>query len=180
MYPIRANRHRQLFFLIGSLLLSNASFLYALPKDSQEPIYVRADSADIQQNRHHGIYTGHVAVDQGSTHIRAGKAVTDGDEHNQLISAMIEGDHNGQAHYWTLQSPDKPELHAYADTIYYYPKQRQIVLKGHAYVLQGENKITASLIRYDIETQHVSTAFEGEQTAISVQSADHNFIEPKV
>lgn len=164
---------------IGALLFCLSPAIHALPEDSKTPLHVRADAADINQTRHKGIYTGNVAVDQGSTHIRAVKAVTEGDDKNQLKKAIITGDASTQAHYWTLQSQDKSELHAFADTICYCPKEHQIVLVGHASVIQDKNKIKASTIRYNTQTQHMSTPFQGEQTTISIQPNSNHSLEPK-
>lgn len=162
------------------LLLSHSHPLFALPEDSKEPLLVRADSADLNQKQHIGTYLGNVTVDQGSTHIRACKARTEGDEQNHLIKAVIEGDGIMQAHYWTLQNQGKPELHAYADTMFYYPKKHQILLVGHAYVVQDHNKISATTISYNTETQRVKTSFQGEQTTISIQPNDKTPMELQV
>jgi lipopolysaccharide export system protein LptA len=153
----------------GLFLFAFSPYLFALPEDSKQPLLVRADSVDLNQKQHLGTYIGNVAVDQGSTHIRAIKAVTESDAQSHLIKAIIEGDSTMQAHYWTIQNQAKPELHAYADTIFYYPKEHQIVLAGHAFVVQDQNKISASTIRYNTETQQVMTSFKGEQTTISIQ-----------
>ena len=164
---------------VSAFLFCLSPAIHALPEDSKAPLYVRADAADINQTSHKGIYTGNVTVDQGSTHIRAAKAVTEGDAQNQIKKAIIKGDATTQAHYWTLQSKDKSELHAFADTICYYPKSHQIVLEGHASVVQDQNKIEASTIRYNTQTQHMSTPFQGEQTTISIQPNNNHSLEPK-
>lgn len=161
----------------GLLLLLLPQCLFALPGDNKEPLLVRADSADLNQKQHLGTYLGNVAVDQGSTHIRAAKALTEGDAQNHLVKAVIEGDGMTQAHYWTLQNQDKPELHAYADTIFYYPKEHQIRLVGHASVIQDQNKIAANTICYNTLTQRVTTSFQGEQTTISIQPNGNNRLE---
>ena len=179
MYNARVRPIKPLFgpVAFGFVLFILSHSLLALPEDHQQPLLVRADSVDLNQKKHLGIYIGHVTVDQGSTHIRATKAVTEGDEHNQLVQAVIEGDSKSQAHYWTLQNIDKPELHAYADTMYYYPKSHQILLDGHAYVLQDHNKITASKLYFDTLTQHVKTSYQGAQTTITILPTGNDSLE---
>ncbi len=166
--------------LLGFISLFGLSQpLLALPEDGKEPLFVHADSADLNQTHHHGTYLGHIALDQGSTHIRAAKAITQGNDKNQLIQATIEGDTTTQAHYWTLQNKDKPVLHAYANTICYCPLAHQIILVGHAQVMQGQNQITAATICYNTLTQHVMTPIHSkEQTVITVRSDEPHTLEP--
>ena len=107
-----------LFFLV--MCLSSA---HALSSDQEKVMHVQADSADLSQHNHKGIYTGNVELIQGTSHLQAAKAVTIGNEKNQLVSAFVSGGKWKQAHYWTITHPKKPPLHAYADTIRYYPKR---------------------------------------------------------
>ncbi|WP_051398986.1 lipopolysaccharide transport periplasmic protein LptA [Legionella oakridgensis] len=140
-----------LFFFIAA----NAAF--ALPEDRQQVLQLRADSADLNQEKHLGIYIGHVELDQGSTHLRAAEAITQGNSDNKLIRAVAKGNKEEQAHYWTLTAPDKPPLHAYANEIYYYPERHLIELIGQARIEQGQNSFLAPKITYDTERQHVLT-----------------------
>ena len=64
----------------------------------------------------------------------------------------------------------KPPLHAYADRICYCPDDFQIILEGHARVIQENNQITATTICYNTKTQRVTTPFQGKQTTIRIQS----------
>lgn len=166
--------------LLAALFLMLSPLLHALPDDNKQPLLVRADTADLNQTKHIGIYQGHVKIDQGSTHIRSAKTTTVGNAQNKLIMATFEGDSNKQAHYWTKQSTDKPIFHAYADKIYYCPEQFKIILSGHARALQEKNQITASTICYNTKTQQVTTPFQGEQTKIIVQSENLRSMGPDV
>lgn len=156
--------------LVNLLLMSAAYPLMALPEDSQAVIHVQAGSAELSQQTHRGTYKGGIAIDQGSTHIRAISATTQGNASNQLIKATISGNPHMQAHYWALPAQDKPMVHAYADTIVYYPLTQDIELIGHARVEQGKHSFTAALIKYNIKTQHVVTEpVAGEQTTFIIQ-----------
>jgi lipopolysaccharide export system protein LptA len=151
---------------IGLLFIQGISI--ALPDDGQQILHVRAGSADINQQTHEGIYLNQVELDQGSTHIRASEATTHTDEKNKLVVAIIKGNATEQAHYWALPSTDKPEVHAYADTIKYYPERHFIELIGHARVEQGDNSFSAPRIRYDMIAQHVQSTTDttGARTTI--------------
>ena len=142
------------------LISSNACF--ALPDDREKKLQLSADHADLNQQTRHGEFIGNVQLDQGSTHLRAAKAVTEGDEQNRLSLAIAKGQGKDQAHYWTLTALSKPPLHAYADTIRYYPSRHLIELIGNARVSQGDNSFTAPQIRYDTVKQHVLSEGKGE------------------
>ncbi|QMT60745.1 MULTISPECIES: lipopolysaccharide transport periplasmic protein LptA [unclassified Legionella] len=137
-----------LFFLFSSAA-------YALTEDKEQVMHVMADSADLSQQDHKGTYTGNVELVQGTTNLHADKAVTIGNEKNQLVVAIANGTKEKQAHYWTITDPQKPPVHAYADTIRYYPLRHLIELIGNARVEQGKNSFSAAKISYDTVKQHV-------------------------
>ncbi len=163
----RMNQYR--LFIFGIALLGCFNSCMALTEDSQKTIQFRADSADINQSTHLGVYLGNVELDQGSTHIRAAQAQTETNQKNQLIKAVIKGNNDGTAHFWTLTATNKAPLHAYADTIQYYPEQHVIELIGHARVEQGNDSFSAPQITYNIATQHVvSKSAKNERTMIII------------
>lgn len=139
------------------LLLLPANSGYALPSDKEQVMQVTADSAHLSQQQHEGTYTGNVVFIQGTTNLRAALAKTLGNDKNQLSLAVAYGAQGKQAHYWTETGADKPPFHAYADTIKYYPLTHIIKLVGHAKVSQGQNSLSAAVIIYDTEKQHVLT-----------------------
>lgn len=139
---------------------------YALPEDKKQTMHVLADSADLSQSKHQGIYNGHVEFNQGTTNLHAAHAITKANEKNQLTLAIAKGTKDKQAHYWTATSSDKPPFHAYADTIRYYPLKHLIVLTGNAHIEQGTNSLSAAKIIYDTLEQHLVT--EGKDTIRTV------------
>ena len=164
MQPLNPMMRRHLAYALILAFFPIAPVV-ALPDDQKKALELSANSADLNQQDKHGEYYGQVVLDQGTTHLRAVKAITNTDKDNQLTEAIAfgdpslpENDPNRLVHYWTQPSLDKPELHAYADVIHYYPKQHRIELLGHAHVVQGEDSLTAEKIFYNTETQHVITA----------------------
>lgn len=137
------------------------SLCYALPSDRTALIHLTADTISLDQHDHHGIYKGHVTLDQGSTHLRAAQVITDNDDKNRLTHAMAMGEDKIQAHLWTLTSEDKPEVHAYADQLSYNPITHRILLIGHARIVQGNHSFSAPHIEYDTITEHVTTQKNG-------------------
>lgn len=163
----KPNLHESLYFkscsktIIGILLLMLAHCGFAMPDDRAQPIQFHAGSVDLDQQSHRGVYIDDVELDQGTTHIRAAHAITEGNLKNQLVKAILKGNNNAQAHYWTLTAADKPPLHAYADIIYYYPERHIIELIGHARVEQGGDSFSAPKIRYETLHQHVISNSDG-------------------
>lgn len=150
----------QLFALLALVLTS--SVCLALPDDREKVLELAADQADLNQQTHRGEYTGNVQLDQGSSHLRAAHAITEGDKQNKLVMAEADGDQKDPAHFWTLTAVDKPPLHAYADTIRYFPDRHLIELIGHALVTQGDNSFSAPKISYDTVEQHVISKSDGK------------------
>lgn len=148
----------KLFFFFMLLSISTG---YALPSDKEQVMHVTADSADLSQQKHKGIYTGSVEFIQGTTNLRAFKAITEANHKNQLTLAIANGTQGQQAHYWTETGPGKPPFHAYADVIKYYPLEHKIELIGHARVEQGPNSLSAAKITYDTLEQHVVSQSDG-------------------
>ncbi|MDI1351923.1 MAG: lipopolysaccharide transport periplasmic protein LptA [bacterium] len=150
---------KSLLFIYFILLVGSG---YALPTDKEKVMHVVSDSADLNQLKHQGIYTGNVEFIQGTTNLHAMKAITKANLKNQLTLAIAIGAKEKQAHYWTETGPNKPPLHAYADTIKYYPLKHVIELIGHARVEQGLNSLSAAKITYDTLEQHVVS--DGDKT----------------
>jgi len=174
MNPIKA-KQAGLYIAWSLLLLVISTHCFALPEDREQVIHLRADTADLNQEKHRGVYIGDVQLDQGSTHVRAAHAITEGNDKNQLVKARALGNDKAQAHYWALTAIDKPPIHAYADNIYYYPDRHLIELIGNARVEQGENTFSAPTISYDTVHQHVITKSRGkERTTIIIHPEKHH------
>ncbi len=156
----RNHTHYPILFIF--ILLLTTAPCFSLPTDKMQPMRLSANSADLNEQAHRGIYIGDVQLDQGTTHVRAAKAVTEGNLKNQLVKAVIKGNKEARAHYWTLTEADKPPLHAYADTIYYYPERHSIELIGNALIEQGNDSFSAPKICYDTLHQHVISSGDGK------------------
>lgn len=153
--------------ILVSLVLYCCGFVFpldgfTLPNDRLQIMQLSANSAELIQAQHLGIYTGNVQMDQGSTHLRAAQAKTKGNQENKLIEAIATGTRHEPAHYWTTTTPDKPPLHAYANKICYYPEQHLIKLIGEAHIQQGNDSFSAPEIIYDTLHQHVLTKSRGQ------------------
>ncbi len=160
--------HKSISFIAFGVFLLASQNLPAMPDDREKIMSLSADTADLSQETHRGEYQGHVELDQGTTHLRAARAVTEGNQQNKLVVAIAEGDKENQAHYWTQTALDKPLLHAYADSIRYYPDKHLIELIGNARVEQGNDSFSAPKIRYDTLKQHVLSQSDGKSRTLIV------------
>lgn len=141
---------------------------YALSSDKEQVMHVTADTADLNQQKHKGTYTGNVVFEQGSSSLHAAHAITLGNIKNELTLAIAKGADGKQAHYWTQTDPNKPPFHAYADVIKYYPLKHLIELIGNARVEQGQNSLSAAKIVYDIQEEHVVSHSEGKTRTVII------------
>lgn len=157
------------------ILLFTTPLGFALPTDKNQILNFRANTADINQETHLGTFNDKVELDQGSTHLRASRATTEFNDKNKLIKAIAEGSKREQAHFWTLMDEKKPPLHAYANTIRYFPEKNLIQLVGRAHVEQGSDSFSAPLIDYDTLHQHVLSQSNGQgQTLIVIHPENHH------
>ncbi|MDF1684925.1 MAG: lipopolysaccharide transport periplasmic protein LptA [Legionellaceae bacterium] len=143
-----------LLCLILSLFMVNA---FALTSDRNKLVYFSSGHASLNEKTGEGHYSEGVSIDQGSTHLRATEAITIMNTQHALTRAIAHGDKKKQAHFWTCTSPDKPTLHAYADTLSYYPLENRLKLVGNARIIQGENTLQAPIINYDIKAERLMT-----------------------
>jgi len=149
----RGRRALSLPALLGVLLstLCVAGPADALPTDSQQPIHIQADRAELDQNTGIATYYDHVVVDQGSMHVTADKLTIEV-QSNQVVKITAQG---RQAHYRQLVNEQDPEVLADADTIIYYTQDGKIDLIGNGHLTQAPNEFSGELIHYDIDAGKV-------------------------
>lgn len=149
-----------LFFCLLLLNLFISPAAIALKSDETATVYIASESAELDRSTGVGIYRHDVKIDQGSTHITGETITTRNDANNKIEEAIIEGGPESLAHYWTLPEEDKPELHAKAKIIQFYPQKQYAILIGNASVTQGNNSIQGQRIEYDIKKQLLKSVNE--------------------
>lgn len=142
---------------LAALLLASvlSTPCMAMPDDRNQTASLTADKVDLNQGTHQGEYTGNMQFDQGTSHLRAHKAMTRVNQQNKLIYAVAWGEKGNPVHYWEQPAKDKPELHAYADEMRYYPEKHLIKLLGNARISQGKDSFTAPIILYNTQKKHM-------------------------
>ena len=118
----------------------------AVPEDADQPIHIRADNAEIDQDQQLVIYRGAVQVDQGTLRVNADKMTVEYRDQKVVRITAI----GNPAHYQQKIDADKDQVTARSSTIIYHTQDERLDLVGNAYLLQEGNEITGELIKYDI------------------------------
>jgi lipopolysaccharide export system protein LptA len=148
--------------LINNLLLaftlSLSSLAHTLPTDQDEPIYVEADSANIDEAKGITRYTGSVIITQGSMVLK-GETVDllrgNDDTINQIISK------GAPAYFEQRPQLDQEITYATGSTLDYTVSSQLLLITGDAKVTQGGDEFTGAKINYDMANSKVK-AFSSE------------------
>ena len=155
-----AKDFKKICYLLVALLLFNESSHAAIPNKSA-PMQITAGSAEIDQQKHVGIFEKGVSLVQGESHLRAARAITRHNTKNKLIAATCYGDNKSQAHFWSNTA--KGKMHAYANIITFYSTENIIELSGNARITQSNDSFSAPLIRYNTTSGKVITEKKNNQ-----------------
>jgi lipopolysaccharide export system protein LptA len=135
----------------------------ALPQDASQPIQIRAEHLETDQNAGTAVYTGSVEAQQGTMRVSADE-MTVQVENRKVIRITARGT---PARYQQLLEADKGLVKANARTIVYHTQGEQVDLQGDAFLEQGGNEIAGELIHYDIVAGKVN-AQAGDQEPVRV------------
>jgi len=143
----------------------------AATADADQPIHIRADSAELDEARSMVIYRGSVRLDQGTLQVTADTMTIElADE--RVIRVTAEGQ---RAHYQQRLVEDRPEVMADADMIVYHTQDERIELRGNARLAQDPNEFRGEIINYDIRAGRVdATATESGGVRMTLQPARPN------
>lgn len=129
----------------------------ALPEDSQQPIHIRADNAEIDNKSKRVIYRGSVQVDQGTLRVTADEMTVEYQD-QKVVRIVAVG---APARYKQQLEADDEMVNADASTITYYTQDERVDLQGDASLEQEGNVITGDFIRYDIVDGKIDATAEG-------------------
>ncbi len=157
-----------LFLLCVALLPKGA---VALSTDREQPILIEADSMVVDEGKGISIYQGSVSYVQGTVKMTADK-VTIYSVAGEFERFEAEGK---RVSYRQMLDDDKGELRAKARLIDYRAKQGDILLKGNAHVVRGEDEFSGSHIEYNAKTDIVNARKAengGERVQVVIQPRD--------
>jgi lipopolysaccharide export system protein LptA len=132
--------------IIAVLLARHTLLACALTSDSQKPIDIEANSAELNDEKGIAIYRGNVIIHQGTLTITANQ-VTLSHQNKKVQKIIATGE---QAHYQQQADGGQGIVNAFANTIEYMTDSAQVVLLGTAKLDQAGNTIEGEKITYDI------------------------------
>lgn len=192
---MRHNPHHssRLVSIATSVLLLLVSLLspmvFASTDDTQQPIHIEADQAEINEQQGVMTYTGHVLLRQGGIEVRADTVVVYAKEGElQRITAQGQPVHYLQksVQNQTQQDNSVKEVKGVSQRMEYNAKNKQLLLLGNAEFWQGENRFSGNRIQYDPESERVianagdaDTSTEGTQATGSTPQRVTVTLQPK-
>jgi len=132
----------------------------ALPEDADQPIHIRADNVEYDQNGNRVIYRGSVQVDQGTLRVTAETLTIDLQDGKKVLRITAE---DTPAHYQQQIEEGKELVRAQALTIIYHTQDERVDLKGEANLEQEGSTLAGDLIVYDIVAGRVDATAEREE-----------------
>ncbi len=144
--------------LIGVGLPLFAAQAFALPQDSEQPIQIQSDSAELDQTKNVATYRGSVRMEQGTMTVTA-DTMTIELEDRLVVRITAVGD---RAHYQQQFKSDQSMVNADAKTIVYYTQEERVELSGDAYLMQDNNEFTGELIKYNVREGKVDAQSNGQ------------------
>lgn len=142
--------------LIGILLFAPAT-APALSTDTEQPVHISADSANLNERSGVMTYQGNVRITQGSMVIAA-ETVTTYAPGRQLERVVSEG----RPATWQQTTDEGKEVRAEAGRIEYFATTRRLVLTGAARLWRDRDEFIGELIEYDLETETMDAASSNE------------------
>ncbi|MCP3868950.1 MAG: lipopolysaccharide transport periplasmic protein LptA [Gammaproteobacteria bacterium] len=151
------------------LLLLISLPLQALESDKNQPVYIEADSVEINDGTGISVYQGNVDVTQGSIHLTADKVTVTQRPGN---ANHIRAEGNPVTFKQNMEDQKKP-IEGSARIAEYDTESEILHMIGNAVLLQGKDSFKSDRISYDRSKSLVraGTSAKGkERVKISIQS----------
>lgn len=137
--------------LVALLLLSAPAS--ALDSDSEQPMFVEADAAELDEKQSISLYIGNVEVQQGSMRIRADEVLVHHKPNRQPRKIIAVGN---PVRYRQLLDDDPDEVRARAQRMEYEADREEITLIDDAELIQGEDRFVSDRIVYNRITDRLT------------------------
>jgi lipopolysaccharide export system protein LptA len=134
--------------LLTAAILSLASLsAVALESDRDQPIYVAADKASINDNTGVTVYTGNVDISQGSMILRGERVELRRDAEGNVDQIVSDG---APAYFEQRPAEDQAITVATGDKLDYLVGKQILQIIGDAKVVQAGDEFTGARINYDM------------------------------
>ena len=169
-----------MFWWVGVLLPIP---VLALPTDRQQPVYIEADRADMDDQKGLSIYRGNVSLTQGTMVLQCEVLTA---YHSPVTRALLKAVAEGApARFRQQPSTDKEVVIATAPRMEYLVDKQLVYLLEKAEVTQGRNIFRGKKIEYNISDNQVhaeSGATPGERVQVTLfpQEKTKSNVETKV
>lgn len=140
-------------------LCTYSAMTLASSDDTQQPIHIEADRAQIDEQKGVMTYSGHVLLQQGSIEVRAATVVVYS-KNGELQRITAQGD---PVHY-RQQRLNEEAVKGVSQRMEYNADSKQVLLLGSAEFWQGGNRFSGNRIQYDPETESVVANAGSEET----------------
>lgn len=144
------------FFLLALLLSSFKAF--ALPEDQDQPIYVSADRATMNEITGIAVYTGDVEIRQGTMILIGARVEMHRDAQGSISRIIATG---SPAQFQQQASANQPLTRAYGLRMDYSVAAQTVTITEQARVTQDADEFTGDRIVYDM-SKSVVDAFRSE------------------
>jgi len=153
--------------LIAALSLSGAALLalpaLALESDANQPINIAADRLDLDDLAGTAVYTGDVAMQQGSMKLTAQRVEIERNDQGEVTRVTATGDAE-RAYLEQRPAPDDPLVKGWGETILYHAGERRVELVGQAELHQVSDTFTGAYVEYFLDNRQVQARSQAQGT----------------
>lgn len=125
----------------------------ALESDSEQPMFVEADAAELDEKQSISLYLGNVEVQQGSMRILADEVLVHHKPNRQPQKIIAIGN---PVRYRQLLDNEPEEVHASAQRMEYEADREEITLIDNAELIQGDDRFASDRIVYNRITDRLT------------------------
>ena len=138
-----------LTILSAAALLTTSAQSWALATDREQPVYIEADYADIDQLNHVVVYRGNVKIRQGSIGIWGDVVTIYTDENNDLIKAFSDAEAGSLARFKQMPDDKPEEVWGEGERLEYWAQENLVKIFRRGKLWQGQDVFTSNKILYD-------------------------------
>lgn len=163
-YPMRKLQRLLLSITAGFSLIIASHTTLALPDDKDQPINLKADSAEIDDQKKVSVYIGNVFLKQGSMELRADKLTVYSDD-NGVKEMVAVGK---PVNFRQQGEVDGPWTKGYALKVEYFAEIDEAIFIDKAKLIQDGDTFTGDRIRFEIEKDIVTATSHNKGSQVEM------------